>query len=498
MFLEDRTFLKRIREDIGQGANAAWAVWHTVQDYLKAFQNIDDPYLKERGADLEDVGHRLLNHLGYRQDDSALLDRSGILVAEMLTPSDTARLDPKRIRGIVTSAGGYVSHAAILARSLRIPAVSGVENVVNLVQDDEEALLDGQAGRLFVNPSGAISQEYERFQQTRREYLSHLEDLRLIPATTRCGQRITLRASVGLTQDLEDYKTSGAEGVGLYRTEVFYLMRSTRPTVTELVDAYARVVLAVAPQPVVFRMLDLGGGVVPTYLEMPKEDNPFLGCRSIRFQMRRPELLRDQFKAILRIAHMGPVCILFPMITQLTELQELKRVLHECRKQVREETGTLPPLPQIGMMFEVPATVLQAELYVGEVDFLCLGCNDLTQYVLAVDRNNPLVSDLYDPLDPAVLRLMKLLIDTSRRAGKPLALVGEVASDPDGCLVLVGLGLRELSMNAPLVPLVKDRLAQFTLAELEALAVAALECTSAQAVRHTLDLRTKRKGAAGR
>jgi len=491
MFLEDRTFLKRVRDAIEGGTAAAWAVWHVVNDYLKAFQNIDDPYLKERGADLEDVGHRLLNHLGHGRDDIQMMERSGILVSELLSPSDTAQLDPRRIRGIVTSVGGYVSHAAILARSLRIPAVSGIENVVGILQDGEEALLDGQSGRVFVNPPATLVQEYGRYQQTRRAYLSHLEDLRDVPAATKDGHRVVLRASVGLTQDLEDYRTSGAEGIGLFRTEVFYLMRSTRPSVDELAQAYEKCVRVAAPHPVCFRTLDLDGSTVPPYLEQPKEDNPYLGCRSIRFQMRRPDLLTDQLKAMLRVAHLGPVRIMFPMVTHLQEIQELRVILAGCRDEVQRETGRAVPLPEMGMMFEVPATVLQSALFAREVDFLCIGSNDLTQYVLAVDRNNPLVGELYDPLDPAVLGLVRMLVDTARLARKPLGLVGEVASDPDGCLVLVGLGLRELSMNAPLVPLLKDRLAQFTLAELEALAESCLESTSASAVRSNLQLRTQ-------
>ena len=494
LFLEDRTFLKRIRDAMAEGNSAAWSVWHVVNDYLKVFQHIDDPYLKERGADLDDVGHRLMRHLGHGEDDTQIMERTGILVSDMLSPSDTARLDPKRIRGIITSVGGYVSHAAILARSLRIPAVTGIEGVIALLQDGEEALLDGQNGRVFVNPAGTLVQEFDRYQQTRRDYLSHLEDLKNVPCATKDGHRVVLRANVGLTQDLEDYKNSGAEGVGLFRTEVFYLMRSTRPTVDELEQAYEKCVKIAAPQPVAFRTLDLDGTTVPAYLEQPREDNPYLGCRSIRFQMRRPELLRDQILAFLRVSHLGPIRIMFPMITQLQELQELRRLIDDCREQVQRETGRDVPMPQIGMMFEVPATVLQSDLFVSEVDFLCIGSNDLTQYVLAVDRNNPLVSELYDPLDPAVLRMIRMLVDAAQQARKPLGLVGEVASDPDGCLVLVGLGVRELSMNAPLVPIVKDRLAQFTLAELEALAQASLEATSAGAVRRNLALRTQRAG----
>ncbi len=491
LFLEDRTFLFRVRETIGQGASAAWSVWQVVREFLNAFQSIDDPYLKERGADLQDVGMRLLNHLGFQQRDRESLTRPGILVAEMLSPSDTAWLDPKQIKGIVTAVGGYVSHAAILARSLRIPAVSGVENLLSLVSDGEEALLDGQTGRLFVNPPEHITKEYHRYQQTRLEYLSHLNELKDVPCVTRCGTRVHLRASVGLTQDLEDYAASGAEGIGLFRTEVFYLMRPSRPTEAELVEFYTRALEVAGNEPVMFRTLDIGGDRFPSYLDFPKEENPFLGLRSLRFQLRRQPLLKEQLRALLRVSHLGQARIVFPMITLLDELQEAKRILNVCREELERETGRPMELPPVGMMFEVPAAVLRSELFMGEIDFLTVGSNDLTQYVLAVDRNNPHVNHLYDPLDPAVLMLIKRLVEAARHAHKPIVMCGEVASDPEGCLVLVGLGVRELAMNPPLVPIVKDRLAQYSVLELEQLAQIALSCTSAGDVRRNLQLRAQ-------
>ncbi len=488
LFLEDRTFLQRIHDAIDQGASAAWAVWHVVGDYLKAFQGIEDPYLKERGADLQDVGNRMLKHLGFGHHDKEA-PLAGILVAEVLTPSDTARMDPKLIKGIITASGGYVSHAAILARSFRIPAVSGVENVLSLLREGEEVLLDGQMGRIFVNPTGGITQEYERYLQTRREYLSHLDALRTVPCTTRDGQRIFLRANIGLSQDLEDYVTSGAEGVGLYRTEVFYLMRDTRPSVKELQETYSQALKVAGSQAVVFRTLDLSADRYPPYLDFPKEDNPILGCRSLRYQLRRQGLLKDQFKALLHVAHLGEVRLMLPMITHLDELQEAKHLLNVCVEEVEEETGREVKAPAVGMMFEVPASILQSDLFAGEIDFFSIGSNDLTQYILAVDRNNPHVNHLYDPLDPAVLMMIQRLVETASRVNKPLQLVGEVASDPEGCLVLIGLGVRDLSMNAPLIPIVKDRISNYTLAEMQKLAQIALRSTSAADVRRNLHAR---------
>lgn len=490
LFLEDRVFIQRIHEAIDHGASAAWAVWNVVREYLKAFNSIEDPYLKERGADLQDVGNRLLKHLGFGQAERepAL---SGILVAELLTPSDTARLDPKRIKGIITVSGGYVSHAAILARSFRIPAVSGVPNVLSLLREGEEVLLDGQTGRIFVNPIGSVTQEYERYQQTRREYLTHLEALREVPCTTKDGQRVFLRATVGLAQDLTDYLSAGADGVGLYRTEVFYLMRDSRPSIKDLQEVYAQVLKTANGQPVVFRTLDLSGDRYPPYLDFPKEENPILGCRSLRYQLRRQGLLKEQLKAMLHVAHLGDLRIVLPMITHLDELQEAKHLLNVCCDEVEEETGREVRPPPVGMMFEVPAAVLQAHLFAGEIDFFSVGSNDLTQYLLAVDRNNPYVNHLYDPLDPAVLMMVERLVEAATRVNKPLQLVGEVASDPEGCLVLVGLGVLDLSMNAPLIPIVKDRLSQYTLAEMQKLARIALESTSAADVRRNLQLRLR-------
>jgi phosphotransferase system enzyme I (PtsP) len=488
LFLEDRTFLQRIYEAIDHGASAAWSVWNVVREYLKAFQSIEDPYLKERGADLQDVGNRLLKHLGFgRADKETML--SGIVVAELLTPSDTARMDPKRIKGIITASGGYVSHAAILARSFRIPAVSGVKNVLSLLRDGEEVLLDGQLGRIFVNPTGSVTQEYERYQLSRREYLTHLDALRSVPCTTKDGQRVFLRANVGLAQDLTDYATAGADGVGLYRTEVFYLMRDTRPSAKDLQEAYAQALEVAKGQTVVFRTLDLAGDRFPTYLDFPKEDNPILGCRSLRYQLRRQGLLKEQFKAMLHVAHLGDLHLMLPMITHLDELQEAKHLLNVCCEEVEEETGREIKPPPVGMMFEVPASILRADLFAGEIDFFSVGSNDLTQYILAVDRNNPHVNHLYDPLDPAVLMMIQRLVDTASRVNKPLQLVGEVASDPEGCLVLVGLGVRDLSMNSPLIPIVKDRLSNYTLAEMEKLARIALGSTSAADVRRNLHVR---------
>ena len=488
LFLEDRAFIGQIHKHIDQGASAAWAVSTVVKEFLKAFHGIGDPYLKERGADLEDVGLRLLHHLGLDSEHRDPMEHTGILVAEMLLPSDTVHMDPERIKGIVTAVGGHVSHAAILARSLRIPAVSGIENVLSLVEEGEEVLVDGEAGKVFVNPGEGLTMEFERYQQNRPEYLTHLADLRDVPCRTRCGHPIGLRANVSVSQDLPQCSEFGAEGIGLYRTEAFYLMRTTVPSVEELTESYAKAMEIANGQPVIFRTLDLGGERSPTYLNFPHEDNPSLGARSIRFQLQHPELLEDQIMATLEVAHLGDARISFPMISQIDELLQVKNIYRECRQAFAEKHGKPAPELKLGMVFEVPSTLLMCEMFLEELDFVFIGSNDLTQYVLAVDRNNPHVSHLFDPLEPAVLLLIKRLVDAARLAGKAVELTGELASDPEGCLVLVGLGLRELSMDPPLIPIMKDRFSQYTMKEMEQLAEIALNSTSAANVRRNIQL----------
>jgi phosphoenolpyruvate-protein phosphotransferase len=315
-----------------------------------------------------------------------------------------------------------------------------------------------------------------------------LDELRDVLCTTKDGTRIVLRANVGLAQDLEDFANYGAEGIGLYRTEIFYLMRSSRPTVAELTENYAKVVTSAGSHPIIFRTLDLGGDKFPSYLHFPKEENPFLGIRSIRYQLHWQSLMREQLRAILSVAHLGDVRLMFPMISHLDELLQVKQIYLDCRRGMEVEGEAAIPNIPIGMMFEVPSAVVMRELFVQEIDFLSIGTNDLTQYVLAVDRNNPNVSHLYDPLDPAVLLMIRGLIETARKHDKPIELCGEMSSDPEGCLVLAGLGMRELSMNAPLIPIVKDRLAQFTLEQLKQLAGIAMESTTAENVRRNIQL----------
>lgn len=486
MFLEDSVFQDRIKGYVTQGNSAAWSIYQVVQEYLVAFNNIDDPYLREKSQDLKDVGLRLLHHLGHGA--AAITDKEGILVARQVLPSDIARIDCNKIRGIITSTGGVVSHAAILARSLLIPAICVNETALHRIQEGELLALDGRAGTVVLRPGEEVVEEFNRLLDAQALHRSQLEQFRDQPCQTRDGVQINILANVALESETPQLAQYGAEGIGLYRSEIYFLSLDSYPSLEHQCETYRKIVESVSPdQPIVFRTLDLGADKAAPYMGFQHEENPFLGYRALRRQLQHPSVLKTQIKAVLLAAsgHQN-VRLLFPMITELSEVLGAKAIYKECRQELHLE-GYQPPELQLGIMIEVPAAVFISHRLLQEVDFCSIGSNDLTQYVLAVDRNNPNIAHLYDPLHPAVLRMIQHLVQTCEEANKPLELCGEMASDLDGSVILVGLGLRHLSMNAPLIPLVKEHLAHFTLDEAQRLAHFALEeAASAVEVRQHL------------
>lgn len=482
MFLEDHGFQAKIQNHIKEGASAVWSIYKVIKEYLLAFEEIADPYLKERGADLKDVGYRLLHYLGHGHVSS--MDREGILVSEQLLPGDIARLDTSKIKGIITSSGGVVSHTSILARSLLIPAICISEELLKQISENEFMVMDGKAGYAICNPQPQVIEEFERLLIEQEKFLSHLEKFRNLPCVTRNGQAITLLANVGLLADLHLVEYNNAEGIGLYRTEVYFLSVESYPSIDDQVHIYSKVIKSVSwEKPVVIRTLDIGSDKAAPYMGLPEEENPFLGNRAIRRQIENPHLLKQQIKAILiATGNKKNVKLLIPMISHLYEIKFVKKIYKDCYRELEEE-GYRPVDIEIGMMFEVPAAVLLCEQFAHEVDFFSIGSNDLTQYVLAVDRNNPHIAHLYDPLNPAVLRLIEYLVRVADQYNIPIELCGELASDIDGCVILVGMGLRQLSMNAALIPLIKERLSQVALPDIENLARQALQMSSAQEVR---------------
>jgi phosphotransferase system enzyme I (PtsP) len=455
MILEDRSFLDKLHREISDGHSAPYALKKVVGGYVEAFAKMEDPYLRERAADMEDIGRRLLGNLVGHNHQVLQLRYPGILVAREILPSDMAALDHEQLRGIVTEAGEKNSHAVIMAKALGIPALVGVRGALRAVVPEAPLILDANSGSLYVNPARKIVEEYRRLEEDCSRELHRLEEFRDLPAQTRDGVRIVLRANIGLVSDVEVARRNGAEGVGLYRTEFPYMARGNFPDRDDQYQLYRKVIEGFSGHPVTIRTLDIGGDKALPYFSPPKEDNPFMGWRSVRVSLDNRDIFRTQLEAILMAGCHGPVKLLFPMISSIEELRACKGVLAEAREALRKAAIPCTDQLPIGVMIEVPAAVQLASHLAREVDFFALGTNDLIQYMLAADRNNPLVSKYYDPLHPAVLQVLHEVAEVSRQLGKGLCLCGEMASDPLCFLVLIGMGIREFSMAAPFIPRTK-------------------------------------------
>ena len=483
MFLEDQHFQGKIEKYILEGNSVSWSIYETIQEYLSAFSQIDDPYLSEKGADLKDVGYRLLHFLGHEL--LAETEKEGILVIEELLPGDMARLDANRIKGIITSSGGIVSHAAILARSLRIPGICLDLDLMKRIHEGDLIALDGKNGSAVVHPGEELMAAFKRRVVLEEQHQEHLDQFREKPCRTQDGVEMKVLANIALENDLNQLFRHGAEGIGLYRTEIFFLSLDRYPEIEEQVEVYQRVFESIPQeQPLMIRTLDLGADKAAPYMGYPQESNPYLGCRALRRQLRKPRVLKNQLKSILLASgRREKLSLIFPMVTDVQEIRQAKQLLHECVTDLGDDFNG-SKLPEIGMMFEVPSSFMISERFMKEIDFCAIGSNDLTQYLLAVDRNNPQISHLYDPLHPAVLQLIQILIKNADRYQKPVELCGEMASDTDGAVILAGLGLRIFSMNAPLIPTIKERLSMISMPDAERLAREALKSESALQVRN--------------
>jgi len=455
MILEDRSFQEKLQQKITEGHSAPYALKKVVGEYIEAFSRMEDPYLRERAADMEDIGRRLLGNLVGQNNHPLQLKHPGILVAREILPSEMATLDHEKIRGIVTEAGEKNSHAVIMAKSLGIPALVGVKGAVRAVTPEDRVILDANSGCLYVHPPPHIVEEYRRLEEDCSRELHRLEEFRDLPAETRDGVRICLRANIGLVSDVAVALRNGAEGVGLYRTEFPYMTRSDFPDREEQYQLYAKVAAGFNGHPVTIRTLDIGGDKALPYFTPPREDNPFMGWRSVRVSLDNRDIFRTQIEAILMAGKEAPVKLLFPMISSLEEIRACKQVIEEARQNLRKEGCEFAEAVPLGVMIEVPAAVQLAPLLAREVDFFALGTNDLIQYMLAADRNNPLVNKYYGPLHPAILQVLRNVAGVARREGKGLCLCGEMASDPLHFLLLTGMGIREFSMPAPFIPRIK-------------------------------------------
>ena len=427
-----------------------------IDQQVAMLSDIDDEYLKERAGDIRDIGNRLLkNILGMNIIDLGEISEESILVAYDLTPSETAQLNLDKVLGFITDIGGRTSHTSIMARSLELPAIVGTNDVTSRINTGDYVVLDAINNAVYVNPTEEEIARLRALEQKYKEEKAELIKLKDLPAVTLDGRQVDVCANIGTIRDIDGAERNGAEGVGLYRTEFLFMDRDQLPSEEEQFQAYKAGVEAMKNRLVILRTMDIGGDKDLPYMNLPKEMNPFLGWRAIRIALDRREILNAQLRAVLRASAFGKLAVMFPMIISVEEVRELKAVLETLKQQLREEGKAFDENIQVGVMVETPSAAVNAKFLAKEVDFFSIGTNDLTQYTLAVDRGNELISHLYNPLTPSVLSLIKQVIDASHAEGKWTGMCGELAGDEKATILLLGMGLDEFSMSAISVPKIK-------------------------------------------
>jgi phosphoenolpyruvate-protein phosphotransferase (PTS system enzyme I) len=450
LVLSDPELLNPVKEKIEtESVNAEYALRETASMFITMFESMDNEYMKERAADIRDVTTRVLAHLlGVSVSNPSMISEEVIIIAEDLTPSDTAQLNRKYVKGFTTDIGGRTSHSAIMARSMEIPAVVGTKSVTAEIQNGDIVIVDGLHGKVIVNPSVEVVAEYEKkrahFEAQKAEWAKLVNERTI----TKDGHHVELAANIGTPDDVKGVLENGAEGIGLYRTEFLYMGRDHLPTEEEQFEAYKTVLERMEGKPVVVRTLDIGGDKELPYLDLPKEMNPFLGFRAIRLCLEMQDMFRTQLRALLRASVYGNLKIMFPMIATLDEFRQAKAILLEEKAKLQAEGVQVSDDIEVGMMVEIPAAAILADQFAKEVDFFSIGTNDLIQYTMAADRMNERVSYLYQPYNPAILRLISNVIDAAHKEGKWAGMCGEMAGDAIAIPILLGLGLDEFSMSA--------------------------------------------------
>jgi phosphoenolpyruvate-protein phosphotransferase (PTS system enzyme I) len=450
LVLSDPELLTPIEDKVKtESVNAEFALKETADMFVNMFESMDNEYMKERAADIRDVTKRVLSHLlGVQISNPSMVTEEVIVIAEDLTPSDTAQLNRQFVKGFTTNIGGRTSHSAIMARSMEIPAVVGTKSITSSVENGDVVIVDGLNGEVHINPTPEVIEEYKkehaRYEEQKAEWAKLVNE----PTVSKDGQHVELAANIGTPEDLEGVKNNGGEGVGLYRTEFLYMGRDELPTEEEQYEAYKAVLEGMGGKPVVVRTLDIGGDKELPYLNLPKEMNPFLGYRAIRLCLDEQDIFRTQLRALLKASPYGNLKIMFPMISNLQEFRDAKAILEEEKKALQENGTKVADSIEVGIMVEIPSTAVMADVFAKEVDFFSIGTNDLIQYTMAADRMNERVSYLYQPYNPAILRLVKMVIDAAHKEGKWAGMCGEMAGDEIAVPILLGLGLDEFSMSA--------------------------------------------------
>ncbi|MDG5786908.1 phosphoenolpyruvate--protein phosphotransferase [Evansella sp. AB-P1] len=489
LVLSDPELVDTIRKKVSdEKINVAYALKEVSDQFVIMFESMENEYMKERAADIRDVSKRVLSHiLGKPIVSIAEINEEVIIIAEDLTPSDTAQLDKKFVQGFVTDIGGRTSHSAIMSRSMEIPAVVGTKKITDHAKNGEIIVVDGNDGTVILNPTEEELTEYKQkqnqFNEQKKEWAKLVND----KTKTNDGIQVELAANIGTPNDLDGVKNNGAEAIGLYRTEFLYMGRDELPTEEEQFEAYKKVVEEMEGKPVVIRTLDIGGDKELPYLDLPKEMNPFLGFRAIRLCLEKDDMFRTQLRALLRASAYGNLKIMFPMIATLEEFREAKKFLEEERQSLLNSGVEVRNDIEIGIMVEIPSTAVMAGQFAKEVDFFSIGTNDLIQYTMAADRMNERVSYLYQPYNPAILNLVKMVIDASHKEGKWTGMCGEMAGDTVAIPLLLGLGLDEFSMSATSILPARSQIASIKKGDAEKLVTKALQLNTSDEVKELVE-----------
>jgi len=489
MMLNDPTLEDAVMDKINNGMMYAdKAVAEATEEVSAMLASLDDEYLRERAADIKDVGGRILdNVVGNVRVSLDQLDEEVVVFANDLTPSDTATMDMNYVKGFVTQLGGRTSHTSIIARIMGLPAIVGTGDVLSKVKHGDMVVLDAVDCDVMVNPDDAKMAEGKKKLEDFLEHKRQLDAVKMLEAVTTDGHKVEVVGNIASPNDCKGAKENGAEGVGLFRTEFLYMSRPTLPSEDEQFEAYKAAAEAMAPGAVIIRTLDIGGDKAADCIKFPEEMNPFLGWRAIRMYFDRLDIIKPQMRAVLRASAFGKLRVMFPMVISVEEITKMYAIIDECKAELKNEGKAFDENLEIGIMVETPSAAINAEKFAKIVDFFSIGTNDLTQYVLGVDRGNEMIADLYQPLHPSVIRAIKMVIDASHKEGKWTGVCGELAGDEKGAALLLGMGLDEFSMSAGSIPTIKNLIRKSNFAEMQKAAEEALELQTSEEVNAYVD-----------